>query len=306
MGKTVYDLFQKDYFTADRTKKIQSLWLPQSIGSTDEAKKEAKAIVSDDVFGTPKPERLLRRILDIATSPGDYVLDSFAGSGTTGAVAHKMGRRWIMVELGEHCYTHIIPRLKKVIDGDDQGGITDAAGWTGGGGFRFYHLAPSLLERDPWGNWVISEQYNPAMLSEAVCKHEGFRYEPSATVYWQHGRSTETDFIYVTTQTLTREQLEQLSYEVGNKRTLLICCAAFRVKADAFPNLTLKKIPNAVLDRCEWGRDDYSLAMSQFEASEPIEAPTTTTTAKNANGKKPSRGRAKAPAQTLPLFREGK
>ena len=105
--------------------------------------------------------------LHIATNPGDLVLDSFAGSGTTGAVAHKMGRRWIMVELGEHCHTHIIPRLKKVIDGEDPGGITEAVGWKGGGGFRYYRLAPSLLEKDKWGNWVISKEYNAAMLAEA-------------------------------------------------------------------------------------------------------------------------------------------
>lgn len=79
----------------------------------------------------------------LATNPGDLVLDSFAGSGTTGAVAHKMGRRWIMVELGEHCHTHIIPRLKKVIDGEDKGGITESVGWQGGGGFRYYRLAPA-------------------------------------------------------------------------------------------------------------------------------------------------------------------
>ena len=164
-------------------------------------------------------------ILNIATNPGDLVLDSFAGSGTTGAVAHKMGRRWIMVELGEHCHTHIIPRLKKVIDGEDQGGITEAVGWKGGGGFRYYRLAPSLLQKDEFGNWVISKEYNPAMLAEAMCKLEGFTYAPSDTVYWQHGHSTETDFIYVTTQTLTREQLQKLSDEVGESRRCSSCAA---------------------------------------------------------------------------------
>ena len=145
------------------------------------------------------------------------MLDSFAGSGTTGAVAHKMGRRWIMVELGEHCHTHIIPRLKKVIDGTDQGGIREAVNWKGGGGFRYYRLAPSLLEKDKWGNWVISEKFNAAMLAEAVCKLEGFVYAPSDTVYWQHGHSTERDFIYVTTQNLSHDQLQQLSDEVGER-----------------------------------------------------------------------------------------
>ncbi len=174
-----------------------------------------------------------------------------------------------MVELGEHCHTHIIPRLKKVIDGEDKGGITEAVGWKGGGGFRYYRLAPSLLEQDQFGNPVISKQYNAAMVAEAMCKLMGFTYTPSETIYWQHGHSTENDFIYVTTQTLTREQLAKLSGEVGEKRSLLICCGAFRVKPDAFPNLTLKKIPKAVLTRCEWGKDDYSLRVENLPKAPP-------------------------------------
>ena len=245
----------------------------EETGHNRQAKYELKNLFLDrpvaDLFGTPKPERLLARILDIASQPADLVLDSFAGSGTTGAVAHKMGRRWIMVELGEHCHTHIIPRLKKVINGEDKGGITEAVGWKGGGGFRYYRLAPSLLEQDQFGNPVISKQYNPAMVAEAMCKLMGFTYAPSETIYWQHGHSTENDFIYVTTQTLTREQLAKLSEEVGEKRSLLICCGAFRVKPDAFPNLTLKKIPKAVLSRCEWGKDDYSLQVENLPKAPP-------------------------------------
>jgi adenine-specific DNA-methyltransferase len=210
-------------------------------------------------FPHEKHEDLLKRVIAWVTDPSDIILDSFAGSGTTGAVAHKMGRRWIMVELGDHCHTHIIPRLQKVIDGTDQGGISKSVNWKGGGGFRYYHLAPSLMEKDKWDNWVISKQYNSAMMAEAVCKLEGFNYAPSETIYWQHGHSTETDFIYVTTQTLTHEQLQQISEEVGESCSLLVCCSAFVGRADAFPNLTIKKIPNAVLSRCEWGHDDYSL-----------------------------------------------
>lgn len=93
-----------------------------------------------------KPEKLISRILELSTKEGDIILDSFAGSGTTGSVAHKMGRQWIMIELGEHCHTHIIPRLKKVIDGTDQGGISKNVNWQGGGGFKYYYLEPSLLE----------------------------------------------------------------------------------------------------------------------------------------------------------------
>jgi adenine-specific DNA-methyltransferase len=216
-----------------------------------------------------KPEALIKRCLELSTQAGDIVLDSFAGSGTTGAVAHKMGRRWIMVELGEHCHTHILPRLRRVVDGEDRSGITAAIGWKGGGGFRYYRLAPSLLHQDKWGNWVINKEYKPEMLAEAVCKLEGFKYAPSEIVYWQHGHSTEQDFIYVTTQNLSHDQLQQLSDEVGPNRTLLVMCAAFRGKPDRYPNLTIKKIPKAVLSRCEWGKDDYSLQVENLPKAPP-------------------------------------
>lgn len=233
-------------------------------GHNRQAKYELKRLFPDvptsELFATPKPERLIHKILTIATDPGDLVLDSFAGSGTTGAVAQKMGRRWIMVELGDHCETQIVPRLSKVIDGDDPGGITQACEWKGGGGYRYFRLAPSLLEKDQFGQWVISKAYNAEMLAEAMCKHFGFAYAPSDEHYWLHGHSSETDFIYVTTNSLTHEQLRAISDEVGHERTLLICCKAFQgTNADTFANLTIRKIPGAILDRCEWGKDDYSL-----------------------------------------------
>ena len=174
-----------------------------------------------------------------------------------------------MVELGEHCQTHIIPRLRKVIDGADTGGVTETSGWKGGGGFRYYRLGPSLLEKDRYGNWVISKEFNKEMLAEAVCKLEGFAYAPNDEVYWQHGQSTETDFIYATTQTMTHEMLEQLSDEVGEKRSLVVYCAAFRANQAAFANLTLKKIPKTVLKKCEWGHDDYSLEIENLPQAPP-------------------------------------
>lgn len=239
----------------------RSWWPADEAGHNQEAKRDHlnKLLVGIDPFPTPKPEKLLQRILSIASNPGDLILDSFAGSGTTGAVAHKMGRRWIMVELGEHCHTHIVPRLRKVIDNEDPGGVTAATGWQGGGGFRYYRLAPSLLREDAFGNLVINPEYRAEMLAEAVCKLMGFTYAPSDQRYWQHGQASESDFLYVTTAALTHEQLRALSEEVGPERTLLVCCKAFRAKAHAFDNLTIQKIPQTVLDRCEWGRDDYSL-----------------------------------------------
>jgi adenine-specific DNA-methyltransferase len=246
----------------------QTIWLRDEAGDNQDAKREVISLNSKDIFSTPKPERLIYQVLQLATRIGDLVLDSFAGSGTTGAVAHKMGRRWIMVELGDHCHTHIIPRLQKVINGDDKGGITQAVNWQGGGGFRYYRLAPSLLKQDKWGNWVINKTYNAEMLAEALCKLEGFTYAPSDTFYWQQGYSTERDFIYITTQNLSHNQLAQLSEEVGANRSLLVLCAAFRGKAN-FPNLTIKKIPNQVLNRCEWDHDDYSLQVENLPQAPP-------------------------------------
>lgn len=266
----------------------QTFWPHDDVGHTQEAKQESIKIFGEHAFATPKPERLLQRVLSIATNPNDLVLDSFAGSGTTGAVAHKMGRRWIMVELGDHCQSHIIPRMRGVIDGTDLGGVTEAAGWRGGGGFRYYRVAPSLLQKDGWGNWVISETYNPSMLAQAVCKLMGFAYGPSEEHYWVHGRSSENDFIYVTTQSLTQQQLAAISADVGDERSLLICCKAFRANVDAFPNLTVRKIPQAVLRKCEWGRDDYSLNVANLPMAAPKEESEPTDKAKKSKRAKPA------------------
>jgi adenine-specific DNA-methyltransferase len=299
-GGAAYDLFQKDYCPDDRVKKLKSVWLSDAIGSTDEAKTEVKALSPDNVFGTPKPERLLRRILESATVPGDTVLDSFLGSGTSAAVAHKMGRRWIGVELGDHAVSLCAPRLRKVVDGLDRGGVTEVCEWKGGGGFRFFRLAPSLLEKDKWGNWIVSKQYKPEMLAEAMCKLEGFRYAPHREMFWNHGHSTERDFIYVTTQNLSPDQLRFISEQVGPERTLLICCSAFRGKPD-FSNLTVKKIPHAVLTRCEWGKDDYSLNVTE---QAPVIAAEESKVPGNHDGKGKLSARRKkgAPMQELPLF----
>ena len=271
-GKTGKSKPQMKRFLSEAQSKgssVKTWW--DDAGTATEGTKELQKMNFD--FDTPKPERLLEKVLQIATNPSDLVLDSFAGSGTTGAVAHKMGRRWIMVELGEHCHTHIIPRLQKVIDGEDQGGISKAVNWQGGGGFRYFRLAPTLIVNDKWGNQIINPDYNPEMLAEALAKLEGFTYMPSENLWWQHGYSSESDFIYVTTQSLSVEQLQVLSDEVGAGRSLLICCSAWRgitadQAAERFPNLSLKKIPKMILKRCEWGHDDYSLNVANLPMAE--------------------------------------
>ena len=275
-----------------------TLWMRTDVGDNQEGKKEIKNIFEKDVFSTPKPERLIERILTLGSNKGDLVLDSFLGSGTTAAVAHKMGRRWIGIELGDHCDTHCAPRLKKVIDGEDQGGITKSANWQGGGGFRYYNLAPSLIKFDEWGNPVINKQFDEHMLVRALCKIEGFDFDPSPDTYWKQGKSTETDFIYITTQHLTAQMLTKLNEDVGQKNSLLICCGSFDGNVERYGNLTIKKIPKAILKKCEWNHDDYSLEIKNLPFAEP-------TPSQPAPAKK-SFKKQKADKDQLDLFGENK
>lgn len=206
-----------------------------------------------------KPEKLIKRIIRLNTNEKEIILDSFLGSGTTAAVAHKMKRRWIGVELGEHAYTHCAVRLQKVVEGE-QSGISKAVNWRGGGGFKFYELAPSLLNHDKYGNLVINKEYNADMLAAAMAKHQGFTYSPDAELYWKQGHSSEHDFIFTTTQLLTAESLEAIHDQLGEDESLLICCSKFQPECrNKFSNITIKKIPKVLLDTCEFDRDDYSL-----------------------------------------------
>jgi adenine-specific DNA-methyltransferase len=231
-----------------------------NMATYEDATEESINLFGSNPFDYPKPEKLLSTIINSVTDEGDWILDSFLGSGTTAAVAHKMNRKWIGIELGEHCHTHCIPRLQKVCDGTDQGGISEAVGWKGGGGFKYYYLAPSLLKKDKYNNWVIEEKYNADMLAAAMAKHCNFKYQPSEEVYWKQGRSTEKDFIYTTTQHLTVEHLDRIHEEMKEDESLLICCRAFtKACEDRYSNITVKKIPNMLLGKCEFGKEDYSL-----------------------------------------------
>lgn len=217
--------------------------------------------------GGKKPEDWICFLLSLVTNPGDLVLDSFLGSGTTAAVAQKMGRRWIGVEMGDHVYTHCIPRLKKVIDGEDQGGITKAVNWQGGGGFKFYELASSLIVTDKYGQQIISKEYNADMLAEAMCKILGYRYKPDKEIYWKQGFSSEKNFIYTTTMSLQESSLDRLAEEIGDNN-LLICCSAFVGNSRIYPNISVKKIPAAILKKCEWGREGYPLNLKDYKPTD--------------------------------------
>ncbi|MBV5329792.1 MAG: site-specific DNA-methyltransferase [Chlorobium sp.] len=213
-----------------------------------------------DFRGGKKPELLIQKIISHFSNSGDWVLDSFAGSGTTGAVAHKMNRKWIMVELGEHCHTHIIPRISRVCDGIDQTGISSQVAWKGGGGFKYYYMAPSLLKKDRFDQWIINSEYNPTMLAAAMAKHESFRYCPDEVFYWKQGRSSEKDYIFTTTTHIMPEHLDKIYEEMQPDEHLLICCKSYFAGADErYSNISVKKIPSMLLGKCEFGRDDYSL-----------------------------------------------
>ena len=240
-------------------RKGDTWWTSDEVGHNQEAKREAKIFNPSDIFATPKPERLIERILTLATSPGDLILDSFLGSGTTAAVAHKMGRRWIGIELGDHAYTHCYPRLKAVVDGE-QGGISKAVKWQGGGGFKFYELAPTLLTKSEYGNLVVSDQYNKEMLAQAMAKHEGYTYAPDENCFWKQGYSGENNFIFTTTGHISPEYLDNIASQLQAGEYMLVCAKSFDAAClTKHKNVIVRHIPRMLLGRCEWGKDNYDL-----------------------------------------------
>jgi len=207
-----------------------------------------------------KPERLIYRIIGMSTNENDIVLDSFLGSGTTAAVAHKMNRRYIGIEMGEHAYTHAKVRLDRVINGEDSGGVSAACNWTGGGGYKFYELAPTLIVKDKHGNEIFSDKYNAACLAAAVAKINGFRYAPDDKTYWKQGKSDDNCYIFVTTEYLTAKKLDEIAEELSDFEHLLICAPAFDLGLNKrYGNIEIRKIPMTVLEKCEYGVDNYNL-----------------------------------------------
>lgn len=237
-----------------------TIWKYAEVGHNQDAKKEVKVFNSESVFATPKPERLIERILTLATNPSDLVLDSFLGSGTTAAVAHKMGRRYIGIEMGEHAYTHCKVRLDKVIAGEDAGGITKTTNWQGGGGYRFYELAPTLINKDAFGEYVINEEYDADMLAAAVALHEGFRYQPDEHLFWKQSVGNENSYLFVTTRHLNGTYIDSIKGTMQEDEYLIIACKSFDSGINkAYDNIVIKKIPEMLMNRCEFGKDDYAL-----------------------------------------------
>lgn len=254
--------------------KVLVIWL------RDTAERDKKAIYKKEKIGTfwdgfswinvtkeggvlfpmgKKPESLMQQVFEMATKEGDCVLDSFLGSGSTAATAHKMNRKWIGVEMGEHAYTHCKVRLDKVVAGEDKGGITQSQNWQGGGGYRFYELAPTLIKEDAFGQAVINPEYNAEMLAAAVAKHEGYFYEPNQNIFWKQSNNHGKSYLYVTTNHVTNAMVETIKSEMQDDEFVLIVCKSFDQSCVGDKKVAVKKIPQSLLKNCEFGKDDYKL-----------------------------------------------
>ena len=228
-----------------KTTKLSNVWKNDDIPKADLGNEGGVAFPR-----SKKPEKLIERILLMATNEGDLVLDSFLGSGTTAAVAHKMSRKYIGIELGDHCYSLCKKRLDRVIDGKDSNGVTKQYNWQGGGGYHFYELAPSLLvKNDKLPIYQINPSYTFEMLCEAICKIEGFRYKPQDVF---HGHSSEKRFIHITTEFINAGYIKSLSARLAEGQSLLIY--GTKVQSDMVlpDNIEVKKIPKDLLEKCDF------------------------------------------------------
>lgn len=259
-GRNGWSPYYRIYADEHTSRPPETLWHFEVAGSNRVSKAEIKALfATEKAFETPKPEKLIKMVLEVASEPGDLVLDSFLGSGTTAAVAHKMHRRYIGVEMGKHAYTLCKIRLDKVIDGE-RGGISKLVNWQGGGGYRFYELAPSLINEDPFGEPIINPDYNADMLAAAMALHEGFSYQPNSSLFWKQSVGNENSYLFVTTRHLNSPFLDSIRDTMEDGEYLIIACRSFDAGLEkAYSNITIKKIPQMLLDRCEFGKTDYNL-----------------------------------------------
>ena len=226
------------------------------VGETKNLTKEGDV----EFLNGKKAERLIKQIIEMSTEKGDLVLDSFLGSGTTAAVAQKMGRKWIGIEMGNHAYTHCKTRLDKIISGTDKNGITKDVNYQGGGSYKFYELAPSLILKNELGIDVINKEYNAEQLASAIALHEGYSYNPDSSIFWKQAKSGENSYLFVTTSYITPSIITQIEQMMTKEEYLLIACKAFDSACiGQCKQIIIKKIPQMILNLCEFGKDDYSL-----------------------------------------------
>ena len=237
---------------------LSNLWT--DIDTNTNATKHSKTIFEGNAFTNPKPEDLIARIIKLSTTENDIVLDSFLGSGTTAAVAHKMNRRWIGIEMGEQCYSYCKKRLDMVIDNRDDGGITKSVNWNGGGGYKFYELAPTLIKEDSFGEAVINKEYNLEMLAKAVALHENFKYFPSEEFFWKQSIGAENSYLYVTTDFVNDILIDKIHESMKDNEFLIIACTSFDTNLlNKYKNIEVKKIPESLLNKCKYNVDNYNL-----------------------------------------------
>lgn len=257
-GKTKPQMKRYLFESQEKGSVLTNLWY--DVDTTTNATKHSQQLFEGNPFTNPKPENLIERVIKLATVEGDIVLDSFLGSGTTCAVAHKMKRRWIGIEMGNQAYEFCKIRLDKVINNEDPNGITKKQNWNGGGGYDFYELAPSLIYKDAFDEPIINKKYNPEMLASAVALHEGFNYNPSSECFWKQSSGNEKSYLYVTTKFINKIDLDKIHYEMNDDEYLVIACTSYDKEIEKlYKNIRIKKIPEMLLSKCEFGKDDYSL-----------------------------------------------
>ena len=233
-----------------KSTKMTTLWKHAEIPKADIANEGGV-----DFPRSKKPEQLLKRIIEMSTEPGDIILDSFLGSGTTAAVAHKMGRKYIGIEMGDHAYSLCKKRLDDVITGKEKSGISKTINWQGGGGYRFYELAPTLIKTDSFGEEIINPEYDADMLASAVALHEGFVYEPDAEKYWKQAKGNEKSYLFTTTRHINSTYLDSIKDDMRDDEFLIIACKSFDSGVDkAYANIVIKKIPQMLLSKCEFDK----------------------------------------------------
>jgi adenine-specific DNA-methyltransferase len=260
---------RKVYLAEAREGVIARTWWPHDeTGSSQDGKREIKTLFPDvEPFATPKPEKLLHRILQVASNPGDTVLDCFVGSGTTAAVAQKMGRRWVAVEReAETVEDFALPRLKKVVAGDDPGGISERADWSGGGGFRVLDVAESMFEADD-GMVFLADWMTNGALAEATAAQLGFPYEDSPPFAGQKGRTRLAVVDGVVNEAVARILVSALPEE----QRIVVCGTGIDTDArpvlrELRPGSTLRKIPAALLDEYRSARQ-LSLEVSEEDVA---------------------------------------
>lgn len=243
-GRKGWNPYYRIYDDGCRTRPPETLWPHAEVGSTRTSAKEVKDLFGGRAFSTPKPERLLGRIIHIASDPGDLVLDCFAGSGTTAAVAHKMGRRWVTIELSENNVSSFVrPRLEKVVKGEDPGGVTETTGWTGGGGFRIARVGPSMFEEVD-GRVVLAGWATNGALADAVCAQLGYTREPDGPYAGRKGRSR----LAAIDGLLTTPVAEHLMSGLEDAETLVVVAHALEPGVEEFvrkkrPGSRARKVP---------------------------------------------------------------